>query len=104
MIRNKYITIQAATFTPDLTGGTVATYSNYWAGWASVDEGNFKQAMEFGQPTGNQPIKVTVRKNDLTAGINTAMRLVYRANTYNIVGTREKDPFTLEIVAHRKWL
>lgn len=90
------------TYTKDSTGGTTSTSLLYWKGWADVEEGNYKQAMEFGQPTGNAPITVILRKNNLTKNITTSMELVYRGRNYNIKMLRELDIYNLELMAMRK--
>ena len=104
MVRDKYILIQSAVYTLDATGGSVASYTNFWVGWAKVDEMNYKQAMESGQPTGNQSVKLYIIKNELTELITTAMKLTYRNNEYNISMTREVNAFQLELIATIKRL
>lgn len=100
MIRDKYLKIQKPTITKTDQGGTTQTWAEYWAGWGKVDEMNFKEAMEFGQPTANRPIRVMIRKNSLTELIDSSYRLQYRGRNYDItMGPREVDAYTLELMA-----
>jgi head-tail adaptor len=99
MIRDKYIRIDKPTFTKDAQGGTTQTLAMLWKGWAQIEEGNYRQAMEFGLPIGQRPIMVKLRKNDITQQIDNTAILTYREIAYNVSMVRELDKFTIELYA-----
>jgi head-tail adaptor len=104
MRRDKYIMIQAPSYTSTDTGGTRSIYSVYWSGWAKVSEGNYNTGMQEGQFTGNKGITVELWKNAKTDALTTEMRISYREKMYLINSIIEIDRFTVQLTANLKEL
>lgn len=99
---DKYIFIQAEIYTDTPDGGSTSTFSEFWKGWAKVVEKNYNTVMESGQFVGSKASEFTIRKNSITDGINTAMRVVYRSREYLIRDVIEIDPYYLKMIATEK--
>jgi head-tail adaptor len=102
MVRAYYMTISKPTFTTDSQGGVIQTLQDFWKGWGKVEFMSYAQANVEGLPLGQQPVKVQIRKNELTERFSTNMSLNLRGVVYNVRGVRELDKFTIELTATAK--
>jgi len=102
MKRDKFIKVHEISFDETATGGTTETSSLFWSGWANVSEKGYSTNSESGQWTGIKGTSFAILKNEVSALINTSMKLEYRGKIYVIGSVYELDPFTLSVLATEK--
>lgn len=102
MVRDKYIFVRVPEFTDGATGGSTTTYTEYWKGWAKVNENPYVTGMESGQIVGNKPATFNIHKNEVSKNITSNMLLFYRGEDYLISSIIELDPFSLQLTARKK--
>lgn len=102
MVRDKYIYIRVPEYTVGDTGGSTATYTEFWKGWAKVNENPYITGLESGQYVGNKPATFNINKNEISKNINSTMLLFYRGDEFLISSIVELDSFSLLITARKK--
>jgi len=96
------ITIEQPSYSQDLIGEPVESWTTYSIVWAKVEmnvtTGN--EEMQGDQKTNVKPTVFTIRLDD---SINEKMRIIYRSSTYEILNIAEAQDRTFQVIETEKY-